>query len=306
MDLGIVLNEVLILFIIMIVGFVAGRTGTIDGTGSKRLSAVMLFVTSPMMVLKSFFIGFSAEKLVNILWVMGMGFLMFILAIFLSRLIYGKFPAELNPVLRFTAIFSNCGYMGLPLMKALYGDDGVFYGSFYIVAFNIVLWTYGYVMFGGQGSRRQVLKKVFTNPSIIAVYCGMIIFLFSVEVPTPITGAVESVGDMTMPLSMLIIGAVISTAKLGSVFSDWRVYLAAFVRLLFMPLIAMGLTLIPGIPHMPVAVIVTALAMPIAANTTVFSELFNKDAFFASKCVSVSTLLSILSIPVVVSLIPGF
>jgi predicted permease len=195
--------------------------------------------------------------------------------------------------------------MGLPLMKALYGDDGVFYGSFYIVAFNIVLWTYGYMMIGGRGSRKQVLKKVFANPSIVAVYIGMIIFIFSIRIPEMITGAVDAVGNMTMPLSMLIIGAVISTAKLRTVFSDWRVYFAGAVRLLVMPLIAICLTFIPGIPHMPVAVLVTALAMPAAANTTVFSELFNKDAIFASKCVSVSTLLSILTIPLVVSLIPG-
>ena len=304
MELGIVLNQVGILFIIMVIGFTAGRTGIIDGVGSKKLAAVMLYVTSPMMVLKAFFIEFSTERLVNILWVMVMGFLMFILAIFLSKFIYGKFPDEISPVLRFTAIFSNCGYMGLPLMKALYGDAGVFYGSFYIVAFHIVLWTYGFFMFGGQGSRKQAIKKVFTNPSIIAVYVGMVIFIFSLKVPETITGAVQSVGDMTMPLSMLIIGAVISTAKLKTVFSDWRVYFSSAVRLILMPMIAFGLTRIPGIPVLPAAVLVTALAMPIATNTTVFSEMFNKDAVFASKCVSVSTLLSIITIPVIVLLLP--
>ena len=306
MELGIVLNQVGILFIIMIIGFAAGKAGVIDGVGSKKLAGVMLYVTSPMMVLKSFFIEFSAEKLVNIVWIMGMGFLMFILAIFLSKLLYGGFPAEISPVLRFTAIFSNCGYMGLPLMKALYGDSGVFYGSFYIVAFHIVLWTYGFVMFGGQGSRKQVIKRVFTNPSIIAVYVGMVIFIFSLKVPATITSAVTAVGDMTMPVSMLIIGAVISTAKFNTIFSDWRVYLSSAVRLILMPLIAFGLTRIPGIPALPAVVLVTALAMPVAANTTIFSEMFNKDAVFASKSVSVSTILSILTIPIIVSLLSGF
>lgn len=303
MNLAIVLNQVLILFIIMLIGFIAGKTGVIDRTASKKLSGVMLYVTSPMLVLKSFFITFTTERLINVLWIMGMALFMFILSIWLSKLIYGRFSDNASPILRFSAIFSNCGYMGLPLMYALYGDDGVFYGSFYIVAFNIILWTYGYMMFGGRGTRRQMLVRVFANPCIMAVYVGMIIFVFNLTMPTFVADAVEAVGDMTMPISMLIIGAVISSAKMKDIFSDWRVYLSSFVRLILMPLIAVGLTRIPGIPVMPAAVLITALAMPVGANTTVFAEMFSKDAVLASKCVSVSTLLSILTIPVIVSLI---
>lgn len=303
MDLILILNQVLILFIIMLLGYVAGKAGVIDPTASKKLSGVMLYVTSPMLVLKSFFITFTTERLINVFWMMGMALFMYLLSIWLSRLIYGRFSEEAAPILRFSAVFSNCGYMGLPIMYALYGDDGVFYGSFYIVAFNIILWTYGYVMFGGRGTKREIVAKVFANPCIVAVYVGMIIFIFHIPIPEPVESAVTIVGDMTMPISMLIIGAVISSAKLKDIFSDWRVYLSSFVRLILMPLIALALTRIPGIPPTPAAVLITALAMPVGANTTVFAEMFDKDAVFASKCVSVSTLLSIITIPAIVSLI---
>lgn len=299
----IVLNQVIILFIIMVIGFVAGKKGIIDATGSKKLSECMLFVTSPMLVLKSFFISFTAERLVNILWVVCLAGVMFFISITLSKVIYRKFSDDVSPVMQFTAIFSNCGYMGLPLMKALYGDEGVFYGSFYIVVFHMVLWSYGYMMFGGKGTAKQVTKKVLTNPSIIAVYIGLILFTLSIPVPEVIQDAVRIVGDMTMPLSMLIIGGVISTARFSTVFSDWRVYLVSAVRLVLMPAIAILGTMFFNIPPLPRAVVATALAMPIAANTTVFSEMFNKDAVFASKCVSVSTLLSILLAPLIISLI---
>ena len=303
MDLRLVMNQVLVLFIILLMGFAAGKAGVIDQTASKKLAGVMLYVTSPMLVLNSFFITFTGERLINIFWTMGMAMFMFLLSIWLSKLIYGRFPEKTSPILRFTAVFSNCGYMGLPIMYALYGDDGVIYGSVYIVAFNIMLWTYGYALFGGRGTKREIAVKVFANPCIIAVYTGMIIFIFGLAVPVPVASAVTVVGDMTMPVSMLIIGAVISSARLRDVFSDWRVYLSSFVRLVLMPLIALALASIPGIPHMPAAVIVTASAMPAAANTTVFAEMFDKDAMFASKCVSVSTLLSIITIPTIVSLI---
>lgn len=303
MNQSIVLNQVLVLFIIMLAGFIAGKAGVIDSTGSKKLGGVMLYVTSPMLVFKAFFIKFTTERLINIMWIVGMALSMFLLAILLSKLIYKKFPDDKSTILRFCAVFSNCGYMGLPLMQALYGDEGVFYGSFYVMCFHIMLWTYGYVMFGGQGTRKQIAVKVLTKPSLIAVYLGMIIFIFGIPVPSPIESAVTAVGNMTMPISMLIIGSIISSTKLKEIVSDWRAYLSSFVRLVLMPLIAFALTRIPGVPAMPSAVLVTALAMPSAANTTVFAELFNKDAVFASKCVSVSTLLSIVTIPLIVSLL---
>ena len=124
MDLILILNQVLILFIIMLIGYVAGKAGVIDPTASKKLSGVMLYVTSPMLVLKSFFITFTTERLINVFWMMGMALFMYLLSIWLSRLIYGRFSEEAAPILRFSAVFSNCGYMGLPIMYALYGDDG--------------------------------------------------------------------------------------------------------------------------------------------------------------------------------------
>lgn len=303
MNFGLVLDQVLVLFIILVIGFFAGRAGIIDSTGNKKLAAVMLYVASPMLVLKSFFISFDAEKAKNIALMLGLSFFMFFVAILLSRLIYGKFPADVSTVMRFAAIFPNGGYMGLPVMYALYGDDGVFYGSFYVVAFHIMLWTYGYSMFGGNKTKKEIFLQVLSSPSIIAVFVGMIIFVLGIPVPNPVVEAVTAVGNMTMPISMLIIGSVICSARLKEIFSDWRVYLSCFVKLIVMPLIAVAVTRIPVIPRMPAAVLVTALAMPSAANTTVFSEMFGKDSLFASKCVSVSTVLSILTIPIIVSLI---
>lgn len=303
MEFGVILNQVVILFVILVIGLVAGKYKIIDSVGSKKLSEVLLFVTSPMMVFNSFFIEFSKERLVNVLWIIGTGVGMFVISIVLSKVIYGKFNEKIVSVLRFTAIFSNCGYMGLPLMKAIFGNDGVFYGSFYIVIFHTVLWSYGYMMYGGKGSKTQVIKKLLVNPSIIALYVGLIIFIFSIPVPEAIKGAVKAVGDMTMPLSMLIIGGVMSNSKLLTVFSDWRVYLSSLIRLVIMPLIYFALALLIGVPSVPAAVLVTALAMPSAANTTIFAEMFDKDAIFASKCVTVSTILSIITAPIIISFV---
>lgn len=298
-----VLKQVIILFIILLTGVVAGKYKIIDSTGSKKLSEVLLYITSPMMVLNSFFIEFSKERLINVLWIVGTGMGMFAVSILLSKVIYWKFDEKVVPVLRFTAIFSNCGFMGLPLIYAVFGSEGVFYGSFYIVTFQAVLWSYGYMMFGGKESKVQIIKRLLVHPTFIALYLGLIVFLFSIPIPGTIKGAIKAVGDMTMPLSMLIIGGVISTAKLITVFSDWRVYLSSFIRLIVMPLLYFALAFLIGVPELPAGVLVAALAMPAAANTTIFAELFDKDAVFGSKCVTVSTLLSIITAPIVISVV---
>lgn len=129
MRFEIVLNQVLILFLILLVGYVAARAKILDAPAVKVLSAVLLYVASPMLVFKSFIFKFSMERLANAGWVVIAAISFFLVSIVLSKLIYKPFSDKVNPVMRFTAIFSNCGYMGLPMMKALYGDDGVFYGS---------------------------------------------------------------------------------------------------------------------------------------------------------------------------------
>lgn len=301
MQFEIVLNQVLILFIILFIGFIGGKRNVLDKNATKVLSTVLLQITAPMLVLRSFFIPFSSERIVNAGIVFAGGLLIFVTSITLSKLMYARFSDEIQPVMRFTAIFSNCAYMGLPLLKAVYGDEGVFYGSFYIVLFQMFLWSYGVMMFGGTA--KGAWKKVLVNPSLLAIYTGLLIFVLQIPVPSVLKTALGAVGDMTMPLSMLIVGALISSAPFRSIFSDWRVYLASFVRLLLMPLIGYGIVTFLGLPGITGAVLVTALAMPAAANTAIFTEYNNKDAVFASKCVAVSTLFAIVTVPAVISFI---
>ena len=279
MKFDIVLNQVLILFIILGIGYAGGRFRILDSNGTKKLSEVLLYICSPMLVLSSFFIEYSREHLINIIWIIAFSVVTFIIAIYLSKLIYGRFNEKTAVVLRYTAIFSNCGYMGLPLMKAVFGDEGAFYGAFYVVIFQVFLWSYGYIMFGSRDTKINTIKRVLSSPSIIAVFAGTIVFLFRIPIPATIERAIEAVGDMTMPLSMLIVGGVISTASLPSLFNDWRVYLSSFVRLIFMPILAFFISRLAGVPPLPASITVTSLAMPVAANTTIFSEMFTRIRF---------------------------
>lgn len=306
MNFTIVLNQVLILFIILVIGAVAGKTGIIADGASKKLSELLLYVTSPMMVLGSFFFEYSAEKMRNGLLVLLVGSAFFLFTIFTSSILFRKYDNKLKPILRFTAVFSNCGYMGLPMMKALFGEEGVFLGSFYVVAFNLFVWTFGLAMFSEskeKGGIWKSLRKALLNPALIAVYVGIIIFIFQLPVPHAVQDAVNYVGNMTMPLSMLIIGALISYVNTKTLLNDFKAYLACVVRLIAMPFLAYGILSFIGLPKIVVAVVVTAVSMPIAATTTIFAEMFDKDSVFASKTVTLSTIFSIITAPLIVSLL---
>ncbi len=306
MNFSIVFDQVLVLMIILIVGVVAGKAGIIADGVSKKLSELLLYVTAPMLVLGAFFFEYSAEKMRNGLLVFLMASAFFLITIVLSLFIYRKSNARIKPIMRFTAVFSNCGFMGLPMMKVLYGMDGVFLGSFYIVAFYLFIWTFGITMFSeikGREEIKSTMKKALLNPAMIAVYVGVIIFVFRIPVPGVVKEAAGYIGDMTMPLSMLIIGSLVSSVKFGILLNDIKAYYASAVRLVLMPLIAYCIFRFAGMPSLPVAIVVTALAMPIAANTTIFAELFDKDALFASKAVILSTVFSIITIPLIVSIL---
>ncbi|MGI6084489.1 MAG: AEC family transporter [Acetivibrionales bacterium] len=300
MEFSIVLNQATILSIISLIGYMAGKYGIIDEAGSKKLSEVLLFITSPMMVLRSFFIEFSKARLINILWMVGSSALMFIISIALAQIIYRNFNSNIRPVMRTTAVFSNCAYMGLPLISAFWGDEGVFFGSFYIVVFHTFLWSYGYAVYGAVESKVNMVKNVLTKPSLIALYLGLLIFFSKIPVPDVINSAVSIVGSVTMPLSMLIIGGIISRTKFSTLFNDWRVYLVAVIRLIFMPFIAFLLAYLAKIPPLPASVMIIAISMPVAANIPIFAEKFGKDSSFASKCVTISTLFSIFTSPVII------
>lgn len=303
MKFDIVLQQVLILFIILLIGFIGGKANVLDRNATRVMTNLLLFISSPMLVLRAFLFEYSAERLRNAGLVFAVGLLLIVIAVVVSKFLYMGFSEAMRPVLRFTAVFSNCGYMGLPLMKAIFGDEGVFYGSFYIILFQMTLWSYGLMMFGDKGGIRW--KKIFLNPSMVAIYVGIGIFVLRIPVPDTIRLAAGSVGDMTMPLSMLIVGALISTEKLSSVFSDLRVYFASAVRLILMPLIGWGVTTLLHMPGITGAVLVTALAMPAATNTAIFAEYNGKDSVTGSKIVAVSTLLAIATAPVLIAWAAG-
>lgn len=302
MNFIIIFNQVSTLFILLVVGFIAKRVGIINDAVNKKLSQFLLMVTAPMLIFTSFLMEYETEKLINALYVVGLGTVMFIISIIMAeKILFTKQPQARRAVIKTAIVFSNCGFMGFPIVDGIFGQEGVFYASMYLVVFNIVMWTYGMVVFTGKTSFN--IKKALTTPALVAVYLGIPIFLFQINIPFPIENAAQMIGNMTTPLAMIIIGAIIESANFKEALSDVQVYILSGIRLLIMPLIAYVLFMFIDVPKIAADICIVVLAMPASVNAAVFSEQFDAEPLFASKVVTVSTLLSIFTIPIIMLLL---
>ncbi|NSW91496.1 MAG: AEC family transporter [Firmicutes bacterium] len=299
----VVINQVIILFLTMITGFVAKKRDIINNDTIKKLSEILLRITLPAMIIFSYNRQFSKELLAKggIMLVYSLAIHLF--GILLGNIIYWKYPKNIKNVLKFVTIYSNCGYMGLPVLEALYGQTGIFYASIYITIFNILTWTNGVMIFTGEKDIKS-MKKALVNPGIIAVFIGLVIFFFSIKLPYPILKTLEMFGSMTTPLSMLIIGALIANTDFKKLFSGFALYYVTAIRLIILPLLTLITLKITGInDYTLLGSCVATAAMPAAANTAVFAERYNGDSVFASRVVAFSTIISMITIPVIFLLV---
>lgn len=301
MNLALTINQVATLLFLIVVGFIIRKLGILNHERNKGLSDLLLYVTLPFSIITSFNFPFSRALLTNGIIVLLISIAIHLFAIPFSKLLYSKYAPATNRVLRATTVFSNCGFMGFPILEAVYGTQGVFYGSFYVLTFQILIWTVGVGIFTGKQNTttwRQVL-----NPAVIAVIIGFVLFIFSINLPEPIFNTLAMVGSMTTPISMLVIGSLLFEIKLSEVFSGFSIFYVTIMRLIILPLFAVACLLLLGVKGITLGVPVLATAMPAAALVVVFAEKHGADAILASRAVFLSTILSIITIPGMIALV---
>jgi predicted permease len=302
---NIVIEQVLVLFLVIMVGFVAKKRGLITEEVSQKLSGLLLYVTMPFMIIVSFHVDFSAQMLRNAGVIFALGVAAHVFSIVLGKLLFYKFPDSINRVMRFGAVFSNCAFMGFPVIDGLFGRDGIFFASMYIAVFHIFIWTYGIGLFSGGFDFKDTKKmlKSLINPGIVSVAAGLMIFVLQIKLPDPLYQALDMLGGMTTPISMMVVGALLADADFKKVMFKWHLYYGVLVRLLLIPLLVFLILRLFVIPPMLLGITVVLTAMPIAVNTAIFAEKYGGDAALASQYIALSTALSIITIPAIILLI---
>lgn len=300
-----VFTQVVILFILIFIGFVLNKLKVLNEVGAKAITDIVLYIATPAVIIKSFIRDFSPQLLKNL----GVGFVAGIVAhvifITLSLLLLRSRDISKQKVLQFGIIFSNCGYMSLPLLQAVLGDDGVFYGATYIAVFQIVIWSYG-VFLMGNGIKDITPKKVLLSPGIIGFAIAFIVFVAQIPIPSVIKEPINYMASLNTPLPMIVIGYHLANSNVLNGLKDIRLLFATFIKLILLPLIAIFGFYICGIHGtMPLA-IATCISAPTAALCTMFSAKFGRDTSLSVTMVSLTTLLSVLTMPVMASLANKF
>lgn len=295
----VVFYEVLILFIIMLAGFLAAKTKILKEDGKRQISSFIINITLPIVILMSSQMEFTSEKIENSLWLLVMSIVMFFISIGIATVSYKRSGKDKEKVLKFATVFSNSAYMGFPVLLALLGMEGIFYGMVFLIPFNIFLWTYGVLIFKKHNSFKQMLKDIL-SPSMIAMFVAFVFLGLGIKIPLTITKGLDVIGGLTTPLSMIVIGGTLATVKFKTLISDKWIYIVSAIRLLVLPAIAYGLFFWMAPPDMSLTILVLLVGMPCAAATTIFAQQYGGNTKLASGLVSFSTLVSIVTIPLLI------
>ena len=304
-SLLIVAQQVGVLFMLMAVGFACNKAKLLTEVSVKGMVNVLILIVTPCLIVHSFQAhAFKPDLLVGLGWAFALSVLSPALGMLAAALILRNADARQGSVLKTSIVFSNAGFMGIPLEYALLGEDGVFYGVAYVVVFNLLFWSWGLVTF--CGSLKDVrLRTLFLNPGSIGVAVGLPFFLFSWKLPAFVGRPVAMMADLNTPLAMIIIGFNLANAKFGPVLRLPKAYVVGALRLVALPALFLGI--VYGLRRAGVSfdgkmavAITTAASAPVAALTSMFAVRYERDVSLSVGLVSGTTLLSILTMPPIV------
>jgi len=292
----IVAQQVGILFALMAVGFACNRTKLLSEPVVRGMVDLLMLVVTPCLIVHAFERPFEPRLLAGLGWALGAALGAHALGILASFCVRDR-DKRRECVLRYAVIFSNAGFMGIPLEHAILGNDGVFYGAVYVTVFNLVCWSYGLVVMAGSLKDVRV-RTLFVNPGSIGIACGLPFFLFSCRLPAVLDEPLRMIADLNTPVAMIVIGWYLAAASFRPALACSGTYLAGFLRLGVIPCAVLGALWLcrPLEPSMAVATVVAASA-PVAALTTMFAARYERDVPVSVGLVSISTLLSILTMP---------
>ena len=293
-------QQVLILFALMAVGFVLGKAKLMDDRGSLAMTNLVMYAVSPAMMVVAFQREENAADLHNFLVCLLLAVAVHAVSILLAKICLRWKDATCG-ILQFGTVFSNCGFMGYPLMLALLGSIGVFYGSAYVVVFTVLAWTAGIYMVTHDAGKLS-WKHILLNPGVLSVAAAMVLYLLSVQLPEIVMTPLNYLANMNTPLPTIVVGYQLSHANFGQAFADRRSWTALVLRLLVFPLLSIALCYALRVDSAVALVTVIAACTPPAALLSMFAQKFGSDTRLSSSMVSVFTAISVLTIPPVVGL----
>lgn len=284
-----------LLFLYIAVGYLCRKANLMDESARKPITDFVIYISLPCMVFDSFKMQLTAQALKEGGQALLIAAIMSLVMYALGKLLYNWCPPDERKVMQYGTLVSNSGFAGLPVVESAYGAEGLFLASLFVVPTRIMMWSAGISLFHDT-DRKTRIKNVLLNPGIIAVELGLLRMAFNPTIPSVAQKAISGLSACTTPLAMFIVGLILAEVDLKTVLNGKAFFLSA-VRQLVLPLGLLVALRALGVPALTTSVAVVMTGMPIGSTTAILAAKYNANHQFAAKCVVISTLTSLLTVP---------
>ena len=286
-----------VLFLYLAVGYACRKGGMFPDEFRDKLTDFLVLITLPCMIFKSFLIEFSMQMLIQGGLALIISATVAFAALFLGKVLYNRFDPREKSIMQYGTLVTNAGFAGMPIVVSAYGNEGLFLASLYVIPNRILMWSAGLAFFTKGATIKEQIKKLITNPSIIVVFFGMIWMVWQLPLPGFLDTAITNLGNCTSPMAMALVGAILADIPLKGVW-DTKILLLIFVRQILLPGLCLVVLKQLNIDPLTIGVSVTLAGMPIGSTTAILAQKYGADGKYASKCVFLSTLSSLITVPV--------
>ena len=302
MDLAyITATKIIEMFIILLIGAGAYKAGIADEETGSRLTRILLNIISPCVILLSYQIDFDKERLYGLAVTAILSFASFVIAIAVSKIAVSKNTGTDMAVERMSIVYSNCGFIGIPLIDGILGGEGVFYMTAYLTVFNLFVWSHGIMLMSGKSESVKKTVRSLMNPSNAAIFLGVFLFLTGIRLPEIIREPVGLIGGMNTPAAMLISGINLAQSDFLGGLKNKRTYIVSVSKLIVIPVLTLLLLLAAGADRSISITILTAAACPSGAMGTMFALQYKRNSQYASNLLTITTALSLITIPAIMA-----
>lgn len=294
--------QVIIMFILIFVGFILAKNKLITETGAKQITNILLMIVTPCVLINAYQKDFEPEYAKGLLWAGLLALLIHAAAILIATPLFKKEDTLKYRINIFCSVYSNCGFMAIPLMDVVLGKTGVFYGSTYLAVFTILYWTHGVYVYTGNRSEIS-LKKAFFNPGVLGTLLSLLLFFLRIKLPYVLNQSVVYMAGLNTPLAMIVLGTYLVGINFAKSLKNKKLFLVVLLRLIVFPVISVVIGRLINISDEILQSIIIPSACPTATVATLFAAKYNLDAKYASEIVAVTTLLSIITIPMIMLIV---
>lgn len=304
----IVFSQILVLFLMILSGFIIRKKNIISDSGVAEMSRLVLYVSLPAMIIRAMQFEFSKERMATAVKMPLIAIVIYAFCIGISYLFVRLIRADgkTADILQLCMIFPNVGFMGYPVILSIYGEEGVFYTALFNMFFDLLLWTVGIYILNrstDQNHEKKHILLTFLNPGTVAVVIGLLFFIFSIKLPSFIDNTLAYLAGATVPLAMICVGALLSKSKFRTILTNRKLIGTALAKMLILPGVIFVLLRLIGMTGYFLSIPVIIMAMPSAANIAIFASKQGSDDILASQGVFLTTILSLATIPLLVQLV---